>query len=101
MDGEVPEPAPAEHGGEFLKGVEIGDARLKMGVNNLFEEIGAGGEDDNRKGDTAAAELEALDGVGHGEVVGAGALHHGGEFHGPVAVGVGLDEHEQPGLRLQ
>ena len=84
-----------------LERVEIRDARFEPVVDYLGEEVGSGGEHQYRQRDSVASELHPFDRQGHCKVVGSFRLEHGGEFHGSVAVGVGLHEHEQPGGRLQ
>ena len=101
VDGEVLQAAAAKFFAQRLQGVEVGDARLQPVVDDLGEEIRPGGEHEDRQGDTVAAQLHTLDRQGHGEIVGAFLLQHRGELHGPVAVGVGLDEHQQFRGRLQ
>ena len=95
VDGELLQAAPAKLPAQGLQGVEVGDARLQAALDDLGEEVRPGGEHEDGKGNTAAAQLHALDGQGNGQIISTFALHHGGELHRSVAVGVGLHEHEQ------
>ena len=101
MDGEVLHSAFFQHGHEGLQGLQVGDGRLQIVLDHLFEEVSPGGEHQNGQGDTRAAQLHTLYREGDGQIVGARLLHEGGEFHGPVPVGIGLDQHQHLRFLLQ
>ena len=86
---------------EGIEGFQVGNAGLHPGLDNLRIEVRAGREDDDGETDTVLAQFQAFDGVGDGQVVGSGPLHHRTELHGAVAVRIGLDENKQFRRRFQ
>ena len=101
VDRVIPQALADQIGAESVEGFQVGDAGLHPGLDDLRIEVRAGGEDDDREADTVLAELQALDRIGDGKVVGARPLHHRGELHGAVAVRIRLDENQQFRRRVQ
>ena len=95
VHGEALYAALPKLGAQGFQRVEVGDAGLETVVYYFREEVGARRQHEHGQGHAGTAQLHALDGQGHGEVVGAFFLHHRCEFHGSVPVGVGFHEHEQ------
>jgi hypothetical protein len=77
---------------KFSRKSEIGDRRGQVVFDDLVDlRTGRGGEDQNRRRDSAHAELHPLVGVCHAESGGAVPEGGVGDLDRPVAVGVRLD----------
>ena len=101
VDGKIADPFFAEFVTERVQRVKVGDAGFQALRNHLVEEIRSGCQDQNGRRDAFAAQLDAFHGKRYGQIIHAGLLEHRAHFHRAVAVGVGLDQHEQFGGRLE
>ena len=86
---------------QFFQGIEVGDAGFHSGFDDFRIEIRTRGKYQDGKGNTVPAQFQALNGIGDGQIIGPGALHHGGEFHRAMPVGIGLYQYQQFGPGLQ
>ena len=87
-------------GEDFLKGKEsrqVRDARFETVVHYLIEEIHPCRKDQNRQTDAGLAQFDSLQRQSNCQIVSPRVLHHRGELHCAMPIGIGLDEHQHPG----
>ena len=95
MDGVVPQADFPEMAAEGVQRLQVRNAGLHACSDDFGVEVRARRQDDDRQADTVLPQLQPLHGIGDGQVIGPGALHHRGKLHGAVSVCIGLDENQQ------
>ena len=98
---QIADAAAVELLAQSLEGEDVGDAGLEPVVYDLREEVGPRRENEYGQRNAVAAEFDTFDRESDGKIVSPFGLEHGRELDGSVPVSICLDEHQEPGGRLQ